>query len=113
MKKSTQFLWQLELPQRIEDALISDTNPQGHITINDLELAGLLLNWLEIESTHPTFQLEHILNFCDNVSAVSWAQKMKSPASIAAGTLLCMLSLRIQSHKAYSVAPLHVAEKDK
>ena len=38
MKKRTLFLWQLEWTQDIQDALISDTNPQGHININGIEL---------------------------------------------------------------------------
>ena len=112
MKNLTPFLWQLEWPQDVQYALISDTNPQGHIIINDLELAGLLLNWIALESTHLLLQLEHIGTFCDNTSTVSWAQNIILSASIAAGTLLLMLILLIHARKAYSITPLRVAGKN-
>ena len=74
------FLWQLEWPEDIRQALVTDANPYGTLTINDLELAGLLLNWLALEcqkDIHLAFH--HIGTFCDNTSAVSWAHKMRRP----------------------------------
>ena len=43
-EKLKSFLWQIYFPQDIQYALIGEANPQVHITINDLELAGLLIN---------------------------------------------------------------------
>ena len=37
-------MWQIERPQDIQYDLISDTKPQGHITIDDLELSVLIIN---------------------------------------------------------------------
>ena len=71
MKRLTLFLWQIEWPHDVQDTLINETNPKGHIIINDLELEGLILNWIALESTHTPLQLEHIGTFCDNTSTVS------------------------------------------
>ena len=112
MKILTLFLWQIEWPQDIQYALISDTNSQGYITIDDLELEGIIPHWLALDSTHLPLKLEHIGTFSDNMSAVSWAQKMISSVSIVSGNLLCMLIFRIHEHKVSSVTPLRVAGKD-
>ena len=45
------------------------------MTIKDVELAGLIINWLVLDITHLPLQLEQIGTFCDNTSAVSWDQK--------------------------------------
>ena len=41
--------WKFEWPTDIINNLISDQNKQGNITINDLEMAGVLLAWLVLE----------------------------------------------------------------
>ena len=62
-KKIKILLWQVEWPQDIQYALVSDENPQGHITINDLELRGLLLNFPARDGTHTHMKLEYIGTF--------------------------------------------------
>ena len=52
------WVWQLEWPLDIQKELVSATNRNGRITINDLELGGLVLGWLVLEHvwysyTHP------------------------------------------------------------
>jgi hypothetical protein len=112
MKHINPFLWQVPWPQDIKNDMVSDDNPKGHITINDLELAGLVLNWLALECTNIPLKYEHVGTFCDNTSAVSWAYKMRSSASKAAGQLLRILSLRIHSKAASSITPLSIAGED-
>jgi hypothetical protein len=104
------FLWQVEWPQDIRDSLVTASNPKGHITINDLELAGLLLNWLALE-LQPSLPLafHHIGTYCDNTSAVAWTQKLRTSTSIIAGRLLRMLGMRIHARQASSLLPLHIA----
>ena len=68
-------VWQYEWPQDIKDRLVTDQNPSGDLTINDFELAGVVLNFLVLELSAVKLQWRHIGAFCDNVSAVSWAQK--------------------------------------
>ena len=43
------FLWQVEWPQYIQDNLVTSEKPNVKITINDLELAGALLRFLDLE----------------------------------------------------------------
>jgi hypothetical protein len=49
IKGLTHIVWKVQWPQAIQDALITEENPSGKITINDLELAGMVLNWLVLE----------------------------------------------------------------
>jgi hypothetical protein len=83
-----------------------------NLTINDLELAGAILNWLAIELQPINLHHEHVGTFCDNTSAVAWAYKLHTSQSIIAGKLLRMLSLRIHQCKASSVTPVHIAGED-
>jgi hypothetical protein len=110
LKPIKPFLWQLEWPNDIKTRLVSSTNPKGDLTINDLELAGLVLNWLALEcqkGLHLAYH--HIGTFCDNTSAVSWANKLRTSKSLVAGRLLRLLGLRIHSRQASSLIPLHIA----
>ena len=82
----------------------------GDLTINDLELAGLVLNWLALECQKGIpLAYHHIGTFCDNTSAVSWTHKLRTSKSVIAGRLLCMLGLRIHTRQASSLIPLHIA----
>jgi hypothetical protein len=113
LKPLKPFLWQYEWPQDVKDNLISEKNPEGKITINDMELAGLVLNWLALEcqkEAHLAFH--HIGVFCDNTSAVSWANKLRTSKSRVAGRLLRMLGLRIHARQASSLLPVHIAGAD-
>ena len=65
------------------------------ITINDLELAGVLLGWLVLEHLLPSLHHIQIGIKCDNSATVAWARKF-SARSLRAGHLLCALALRQQ-----------------
>ena len=103
------LLWQVEWPLDIQEALITDKNPKGYITINDLELAGIVLNWMALELTDLNLKYAHIATFCDNTSAVAWSYKMRTSKSVAAGKLLRLLGMRIHQRKASTVIPSHIA----
>ena len=86
---SSQWVWRLEWPQDIQDQFMSKNNPQGTISINDLEMAGLLMGWLVLEHIIPeTIQGAHIGLFCDNMSTVAWTNKHSTVTSTVAGHLL-------------------------
>ena len=107
------FLWQVQWPDDIRNALITEQNPTGTITINDLELAGLLLNWLALECQKEIhLAYHHVGTFCDNTSAVSWTYKMRTSKSMIAGRLLRMLGLRIHARQASSLIPIHIAGEE-
>jgi hypothetical protein len=107
------FLWQVEWPTDIKNSLVSSSNPTGTITINDLELAGMVLGWLALECQEDIpLAFHHIGAFCDNTSAVAWAQKLRTSTSKIAGRLLRVLGLRIHARQASSVIPLHIAGEE-
>ena len=103
------FIWRVEWPRDIREMLLTEANPQGELTINDLELAGAVLNWLALECQPVCLQYCHVATFCDNTSAVAWAFKLRTSKSLVAGRLLRLLGLRIHSRKVSSLTPLHIA----
>ena len=59
------FIWTFEWPKGIRDAFDSHS-----ITINDLELAALVIGWLVLEQVAP-LKFKHVVLFCDNTSATA------------------------------------------
>lgn len=106
------IVWQYEWPPEIRAALITDKNPNGTLTINDLELAGMLLGWLVLEIALTDLAYKHVGMFCDNTSAVSWAKKQHTSKSIPAARLLRFMALRQRARKAASILPAHIAGVD-
>jgi hypothetical protein len=107
------LLWQLEWPADIQANLVTATNKSGTLTMNDLELAGAVLNWLVLEcQSDINIRHKHIGVFCDNTSAVAWAQKLRTSKSIAAGRLLRMLGMRIHARQASSLTTLNIAGEE-
>lgn len=106
------WVWQYEWPLDIQKELITDKNRNGKLTINDLELAGLVLGWLVLEYVCADLQFKHVGMFCDNTSAVSWAYKGHTTTSTVAGRLLRLLSIRQRTRQASSLMPMNIAGKD-
>ena len=93
-------VWRIPLPTTIQNQLISDQNKDGTLTINDLEMAGVLLQWLALEIITPTsLKHKHVAIYCDNSSTVSWANKLTSTSSPIAAHLLRALALRQHLHQ--------------
>ncbi len=103
------YVWQYEWPKNIKDRLVSWANPKGDLTINDLELAALVLGWLVIEYVIPDLRFKHVGSFCDNTSAVAWAFKGHTSTSLVAGRLLRFLALRQRIRQASSFIPMNIA----
>ena len=82
------FLWQVEWPKDIQDNLVTVENPHGSVTINDLELAGALLGFLVLKHHGMPLQYCHLATFCDNMTTVVWAYKLRNSKSKIAGHLL-------------------------
>ena len=75
-------VWRLQWPPEVVQRLISPDNPNGDLTINDLEMAGLLLHYLVLERIAPTIKHKHAAAWCDNTSTVSWARCLTSSKSL-------------------------------
>ena len=82
--------WAVDFPQTVIDQFEADI-----ISINDLEMAGVLLGWLALEHLLPTLQHVQSGLQCDNSSTVSWTRKFTA-RSFRAGHLLRALALRQQ-----------------
>lgn len=106
------WVWQYEWPDDIKKELVTSTNRTGKITINDLELAGIVIGWLVLEYVCDDLVFKHIGMFCDNTSAVAWAYKYTTSKSIIAGRLLRLLAIRQRTRQASSLLPLHIAGED-
>ena len=82
--------WAVDFPQTVVDQLNADI-----ISINDLEMAGILLGWFTFEHLLP--MLQHVQSglLCDNSSTVSWTRTFTT-RSFQSGHLLRTLALRKQ-----------------
>eukprot|EP00957_Ditylum_brightwellii_P088791 6762127-Ditylum_brightwellii.AAC.1 len=89
----------------------SDNHP-GMLTINDLELVGIVLGYLCLEHIAPSLKHKHKGLYCDNTSAVTWATKLQTSTSIPAAGLLCLLGLRIHAAKASPLSTIHITGKN-
>jgi len=102
-------LWRVKWPPDITAQLISPNNPNGNLTINDLEMAGLLLHYLVLEDIVDNLQHKHAAAWCDNTSTVSWARKLSSKRSLVGQRLVRALSLRHVVTKCSPLAPWSIA----
>jgi len=95
------FKW----PKEVQEAF-----DKGHISISDLELAGLLLLWITMEGCIGPDNLkhEHVCLLSDNDPSVNWLERMSSKKSIVAGRILRILSIRMRHCRASPLTPLHI-----
>jgi hypothetical protein len=100
------IVWRVKWPQPIVDRVSSK-----HITINDLEMAGLLLQYLLLEQIVPMEHLQTAV-WCDNTSAVSWTTKMSSSKSIIGQQLTRALACRMIINRSSHLAALSIAGVD-
>ena len=100
------IVWRLKWPQDIVDLVTA-----GKLTINDLEMAAIVLHYLLLEQLVPLKHL-HTAVWCDNTSAVSWTYKMNSKRSLIGQQLTRVLTLRMLSNKSSPLAPISIAGKD-
>ena len=80
----------------------------GTISINDLEMAGILLGWLVLEHLCHTLQFTQAGMECDNSSSVHWTRKYTAK-SLIAGHLLRALALRQQICRSAPVMLISIA----
>ena len=105
-------VWQVRWLSDIVWRFVSSSNKTGFIDINDLELVGLVLNWLAFKGLNLNLKNKHIATYCNNISAVSWAYKLRASTSPMAGRLLHLLGIRTHASQASSLTPLSIPGKD-
>jgi len=101
------IVWRVAFPQDIQDQLVSQENPRGTISNSDLEMVGLILQWLVLENfadlTHS-----HVACWCDNTPTVAWASRLLSTKAVKAARLLRILALRMIACQASPITTFHV-----
>ena len=103
-------VWRTPIPKELQDKLVSNHNPNGSLTINDLEMAGILTHWLVLEKIAPcSLRHTNVGIYCDNTSAVSWAQRLSSTSSIIANHLLRALAVRQHVHRTSPLLCMNIA----
>ena len=105
-KQIPPLVWRVKWPEEIVAAFYDE--PNGYLTINDLEMAGVLLAYLLLEQLVP-MQHTHTALWCDNTSAVSWTAKMSSKKSAVGHQLVRALALRLFQNKASPLFPLSIS----
>ena len=91
----TPIVWQIPFDSSIQDSFKCEQNPNGTITINDLELLAMVFSLIVLEQVVPSLKYKHIGMFADNTSAVAWTHRMRTSKSLPAGRLLRFLGLRL------------------
>lgn len=100
------IVWRTKWPTDIVDRVTST-----ELTINDLEMAGLLLQYLLLEQLVPMLHLQTAV-WCDNTSAVAWTAKMSSNRSLIGQQLTRALASRMITNRSSHLAALSIAGVD-
>ena len=96
-------LWQLERSGKVRNLFDS-----GVLSINNLELAGMVSEWLVLECLIDDLTFVHIAFFFNNTLATSWVYKLQISTFIVVGRLLYLLGLRIHVNKTLMLTPLWI-----
>ena len=91
--------------------MVSERNPDGRITNSDLEMAGLLILFLVMETVCALRSGNHLALFSDNQPTVHWVRRMASKSSHVAGQLVRALALRMKMKGVSPLTTLHVEGK--
>ncbi len=113
MNNMSPVVWQAAFPQDIASKVVSNNNPEGHLTNSDLELAAEVMAVRIALAVAPT--VKHVLlgTLCDNTPTVSWIEKMASKAKgPTAGHLLQGLAVMLHCNKAGQLTTMHVPGVD-
>ena len=97
------FLWKLAWTLDIQQTIHTDENPEGILTINDLNLAAAVISFIMLEANNLYLKHIHLAVFCANISDVACVYKLRNSQSIVAGYLLRCLELYIHQSNASSV----------
>ena len=105
------IVWFYEWPQEIRDQFCSSSNRTGTLTISDLELTGILLQWLVLEHIvdPTTLRNSSVSIWCDNLPAVAWMYKFRTSTSIVAARILRALAVRLHTNRAALLSVEHIS----
>jgi hypothetical protein len=110
-KQLIPIVWFYEWPQTIRNQLCSASNKTGSLTISDLELTGILLQWLVLEHVVDTSTLRDasVSIWCENLPAVAWMYKFHTNTSLMAARILRALAVRLHTNQAALLSIKHIS----
>lgn len=92
------ILWRHRFPPHVASALITAANPTGHLSISDLELAGIIAHRAIVAQARDVAERTIWVN-ADNRAAVSWTTKGSSTSAAARAHLLRFAALHQRAHR--------------
>jgi len=92
------ILWRHQWPDHIKCQLVTENNPKGTISINDLELAGGLMH-LDILAQHLDIRERTVLSKTDNLAALFWQRKGSTTTTKAPSHLLRLFGMHQRFHR--------------
>jgi len=107
-KKLPPIIWRVEFSPEIHRQVVMQNNPTGSISNLDLEMTGLLLQWIVLESVTKLAHA-HVACWCDNTPTVAWATKLLSTKAIKAAQILRILALCMLHCCVSPLTMLHIA----
>ncbi len=99
------FCW--EWPQQVIDRF-----HDGHISNSNLEMPGLLLLWLVMESVCRNLREKRVTLFSNNSPTVGWVQCLTTHGSMVSAHLIRALALRLKLNRTCPITPLHIAGEE-
>jgi hypothetical protein len=110
-EKLIPILWFYEWTQTIRNQFCSASNKTGSLTISDLELTGILLQWLVLEHVVDTSTLRDssVSIWCDNLPAVAWMYKFRNSTSLVVARILRALAVRLHTNQAALLSVEHIS----
>jgi len=106
-KQLPAIVWRISFPDDIQKQICSDSNPLGTLTNSDLEMAGLVCQWLVLECL-ADLQHCHVAVGCDNTPTVAWASRLLSSKAKTAAHLLRALAIRMLACQATPLTAYHI-----
>jgi hypothetical protein len=103
----TPLVWRQPFARAVQRALITSDNPQGTLSISDLELMALIAHKDVLAQHHPVAE-RTMWMATDNRAALSWSTKGLSTSTAARAYLLRFNSLHQRTH-CYVATHNHIA----
>ena len=106
------IVWRIEWPTPVRTALNNSIPSEHKLSINDLELAALVLQWLCVEYLCDDLTAAHVGIYSDNTPTVAWATRLAASNSQIATFLLRALALRLRKRQASPLLCASIPGKD-
>jgi hypothetical protein len=109
MSQQKPLLWRFKWPKEIADQLITEANPQGSISISDLELAGGLLH-LDVLCNAYDVRERTVLSKTDNLATLFWQRKGSTTSDKVPPHLLRLFGIHQLGIR--TVNPVHSPDRE-